>query len=95
MQRIHDAGRIFSGTMWDLRKALIAQYGYAAGRAKHDAIYYGIIQHCLDMTTTYAEALASNDDDGNLANGTPNGCRIWDAFKAHGIACGGRPACTQ
>jgi hypothetical protein len=22
-------------------------------------------------------------------------CRIWDAFNAHGIACGARPTCTQ
>jgi cysteine-rich repeat protein len=87
-QEIHDAGRIFSGTMWDLRKALIAQYGYAAGRAKHDAIYYGIIQHSLDMTTTYAEALAANDDDGNLGNGTPDQCLIQTAFAAHGLATG-------
>jgi hypothetical protein len=43
----------------------------------------------------YTVYLAVDDDDGNLANGTPNGCRIWDAFNAHGIACGRRPACTQ
>ncbi|MEA2601563.1 MAG: hypothetical protein QOF89_2555 [Acidobacteriota bacterium] len=43
----------------------------------------------------YTVFLAADDDDGNLANGTPNGCRIWDAFTAHGIACGARPACTQ
>jgi trimeric autotransporter adhesin len=43
----------------------------------------------------YTVYLAADDDDGNLANGTPNGCRIWDAFTAHGIACGARPTCTQ
>jgi hypothetical protein len=43
----------------------------------------------------YTVLLAADDDDGDLSNGTPNGCRIWDAFKAHGIACGARPACTQ
>jgi Zn-dependent metalloprotease len=43
----------------------------------------------------YTVYLAADDDDGNLSNGTPNGCRIWDAFTAHGIACGARPACTQ
>ncbi len=42
----------------------------------------------------YTVYLAVDDDDGNLANGTPNGCRIWDAFNAHGIACGTRPACA-
>jgi hypothetical protein len=42
----------------------------------------------------YTVYLAVDDDDGNLSNGTPNGCRIWDAFNAHGIACGTRPACS-
>ncbi len=42
----------------------------------------------------YTVFLAADDDDGNLANGTPNACRIWDAFEAHGIACGTRPTCT-
>jgi cysteine-rich repeat protein len=88
-QEIHDAGRIFSGAMWDLRKALVAQLGYDAGRKAHDKIYYGIISHCLDMTTTYAEALAADDNDGNLANGTPNQCAIQAAFAAHGLAQGG------
>jgi hypothetical protein len=46
-------------------------------------------------TNWYTVFLAADDDDGNLANGTPNGCRIWDAFNAHEIACGTRPACTQ
>jgi len=42
----------------------------------------------------YTVFLPADDDDGNLANGTPNACRIWDAFNAHGIACGTRPTCT-
>ena len=46
-------------------------------------------------TNWYTVYLAADDDDGNLANGTPNACRIWDAFTAHGIACGTRPTCTQ
>jgi hypothetical protein len=45
-------------------------------------------------TNWYTVYLAVDDDDGNLANGTPNGCRIFDAFDAHGIACGTRPACS-
>jgi hypothetical protein len=42
----------------------------------------------------YTVYLPVDDDDGDLANGTPNACRIWDAFNAHGIACGARPACS-
>ena len=45
-------------------------------------------------TNWYTVYLPADDDDGNLANGTPNACRIWDAFDAHGIACGTRPTCS-
>ncbi|MBO9663078.1 fibronectin type III domain-containing protein [Dokdonella sp.] len=45
-------------------------------------------------TNWYTVYLAVDDDDGDLDNGTPNACRIWDAFNAHGIACGERPVCT-
>jgi hypothetical protein len=46
-------------------------------------------------TNWYTAFLPADDDDGNLANGTPNACRIWDAFSAHGIACGARPVCSS
>ena len=42
----------------------------------------------------YTVYLGVDDDNGDLSDGTPNGCRIWDAFDAHGIACGERPACS-
>jgi hypothetical protein len=44
-------------------------------------------------TNWYTVLLAIDDDDGNLGNGTPNGCRIWQAFNDHGIACGAQPPC--
>jgi hypothetical protein len=53
-----------------------------------------VVDGCA-ATNWYTVYLAADDDDGNLANGTPNACRIWDAFSAHGIACGSRPVCTQ
>ena len=46
-------------------------------------------------TNWYTVYLPVDDDDGNLANGTPNACRIFAAFDAHGIACGTAPPCTQ
>lgn len=36
----------------------------------------------------YTVFLALDDDNGNLADGTPNADLIWNAFNAHGIACG-------
>ncbi len=41
----------------------------------------------------YNVLLGVDDDNGNLADGTPNGCRLWTQFSLHGIACGAMPAC--
>jgi len=45
---------------------------------------------------------ALDDDDGNLANGTPHSCQLFAAFDRHGIACAADPGanicfrgCTQ
>ena len=45
-------------------------------------------------TNWYTVYLPVDDDDGNLANGTPNACRIFAAFDAHGIACGTSLPCS-
>jgi hypothetical protein len=37
---------------------------------------------------------AADDDDGNLANGTPHSCALYAALARHGIACPGDPAAT-
>ena len=82
----HETGRIISGALWDLRKALVAEMGYDAGVAHTDDIFYGILQRAGEIPTAYAEALLVDDDDGDLSNGTPYGCLINETFAAHGIA---------
>ena len=39
-------------------------------------------------TSVFARMRAVDDDDGNLANGTPHAAAIFAAFARHGIACG-------
>lgn len=68
-----------------------AAYRVASGGKCNPA---AVVDGCA-ATNWYTVYLTADDDDGNLANGTPNACRIWDAFTAHGIACGTRPTCTQ
>ncbi len=110
----HCESHIASTANWDLKNALVDEFG-EAGWQKMDDIWYGslvpsksayqvasggtcnanaTVNGC-GATNWYTVFLAVDDDDGNLANGTPNGCRIWDAFNAHGIACGSRPVCTE
>jgi MYXO-CTERM domain-containing protein len=82
---IHYTGLIYGGMFWDLRKALIAELGDAAGKAKTLALFYGTVQRATDIPSALVEALATDDDDGNLDNGTPNECMIRTALGAHGL----------
>jgi cysteine-rich repeat protein len=82
---IHDTGRIFGGTMWDLRTAMIDEYGYDEGVKKTDLLYWAAIQRSANIPASYIEVLAADDDDGDLSNGTPNGCMIAQVFGNHGL----------
>jgi MYXO-CTERM domain-containing protein len=80
----HADGLIWAGAMWDLRKALIATHG-TNGAAVTDAIFAGVLSTGPVLDQVLDEALLADDDDGDLANGTPNQCEILAAFSAHGL----------
>lgn len=81
----HISGLIIAGALWDLRKVLLRQLGTAAGIARAEKIFTGVMQRADDIGTTFVAALIADDDDGNLANRTPNYCAIEQAFGAHGL----------
>lgn len=81
----HSSGLIISGALWDLRKGLIAKLGAIAGAARADALFVAVMQRSPDLTSAYVTALAADDDDGDLGNGTPNSCAIDLAFGKHGL----------
>jgi hypothetical protein len=39
-------------------------------------------------TTVMQQLRVTDDDDGNLANGTPHAAAIFSAFNRHNITCG-------
>lgn len=82
---IHKTGIIFGGAMWDLRKALISKYGAVEGERRCLQLFYGAVQRAPNIPATVIELLATDDDDGNLGNGTPNECLIREAFGRHGL----------
>ncbi len=82
---IHVEGKIIGGALWDLRKALVDKLGEEEGIAKADELWYESIRRASDIPTMYPEALLADDDDGDLANGTPNQCEIEVAFYKHGL----------
>ena len=81
----HYTGEIASGALWDLRKLLIASEGPAAGRQLTDRLWFAAVRRAVDIPSVYVEALVADDDDGDLANGTPHACAIDDAFRRHGL----------
>jgi cysteine-rich repeat protein len=81
----HITGLIIAGALWDLRELLIEKHGATAGVAQADAIFYGVMSNAPDIAGAYGPALAADDDDGTIANGTPNFCELRQAFQAHGL----------
>ena len=84
--QVHSDGEIIGAAMWHLGEALETKLGAQAGHAKTADIFWGILQRASDIPSSYAEALLADDDDGDLANGTPNQCEINNAFGRHGLA---------
>jgi hypothetical protein len=82
----HQTGLIYATAMWDLRSSFVKELGDAAGNALTDALFYQSLRRASDILTVYPEMIAADDDDGDLANGTPHICAINRAFAAHGIA---------
>ena len=82
---IHQTGRIIAGALWDTRKALIDVMGEQAGIDHADQMFLAAAARATDIPTSYAEAILVDDDNGNLADGTPNQCLIDDNFGLHGL----------
>lgn len=82
---VHDGGRIIGGALWDLRKALRNKLGAGPGVSLINKMWFESIRRAVDMPTMYPEVLLVDDDDGDLANGTPNECEINVAFDVHGL----------
>lgn len=82
---IHYTGLIYGGTFWDLRKTLIEQLGEPAGVALVNKLFVATLRRSVSIPTSLIEALAADDDDGDLSNGTPHECAIRDAYGRHGL----------
>jgi MYXO-CTERM domain-containing protein len=83
---VHDDGEIIAGTFVDLDRALQAKLGAGPGRLQLEKLFLTVLQRSTGLASAYAETLLGDDNDGNLANGTPNKCEIDAAFAAHGLA---------
>ena len=70
---VHQQGQTWMGFAWDLRNNLIAALGQAAGAARAEQIVIGTLAaNATNQPDAVREVFIMDDDDGNLANGTPN-----------------------
>lgn len=81
----HQTGLIIGGTLWDLRKLLIAKYGEDEGKKVTESLFSQALKTASDIPSMYPDMLAADDDNGNLSDGTPNACEIIEAFGSHGL----------
>jgi len=97
---VHRAGEAWAGFTLDLRDNLIATMGNSAGSDWASRIT--IAQYSTDPINEVAALLMVyylDDNDGNLANGSPHCAEITSAARRHGFplplavpgACGGDP----
>ena len=81
---IHVTGQIIGGAFWDLRRAVgLSVAERLSHQAKHGHPDDG--HDFVAFMEMFLEVLVADDNDGNLANGTPHGAAIAHAFSAHGI----------
>ena len=80
----HTTGLIIGGAFWDLRQSVGLSL---ATQLSHFALYGhpDDLDDGLAMSEYFIETLVVDDDDANLANGTPHFAAINAAFNAHGI----------
>lgn len=91
---VHQDGLIIAGAIWDLWEVLAERYGET--RADRGAAWETsgrLLAYALKagptIETSYDEYVVADDDNGNLADGTPHICEIIEAFGRHGLGPGG------
>ena len=99
---VHCEGTVYSEAVWDLyQRDLQTVYGMDLNTAREVTsrltfLGSGLVTNWYQCNTTfggcnadggYLNYLAADDDNGNIADGTPHMQAIFDAFNRHTIAC--------
>lgn len=81
---VHRDSPFISGSLWRIRLALGAEIADSLAHYSR----YGWANNFLDY---FVEVLETDDDDGDLSNGTPHSETIYACFGHHGIGPGNDP----
>ncbi|MFN7972034.1 MAG: hypothetical protein U0166_06735 [Acidobacteriota bacterium] len=80
---VHDQGEMLGAVIWDIHEDLQA-LGFTGQPLT--TLLLSPIATSQTRDDWYNGLLVADDDDGNLANGTPHGCVIWNQYDAHSCA---------
>jgi len=84
---VHCLGEILMGGFWKARRNLLEKHG--DGFAPQIELYFrsAVEAKTYNMPNFVMRFLMANDDNGDLADGTPDYWEICDGFGANGIPC--------
>ena len=82
---VHSNGLIFGGAMWDLWAELEKTMSEEEAHATTEQLLADLLKGGPTIENVFEEILFADDDDGDLANGTPNECALIAAFALHGL----------
>ena len=83
IEQVHAAGNLLGAVVFDIQTDL-EKAGVTGEQLKR--LLLRPIAIAQTRAEWYAAMLAVDDDDGNLANGTPHECLIYKQYKAHSCA---------
>ncbi|MBN8554992.1 MAG: hypothetical protein J0L93_06065 [Deltaproteobacteria bacterium] len=81
----HLQALVMSGAWYDFYVKVRELAGAEAGRTKMAELFFKHLVSAESMLESYQGALVADDDDNNLANGTPHMCLLNAAFSRHGL----------
>jgi hypothetical protein len=83
---VHELGQAWSGFAWHLRAGLIASLGAERGDAMARALVLpSLASNAPDIPSAVREVFLRDDDDDDLANGTPHWDILVAAARTHGL----------
>lgn len=86
VNEVHKDGLIVAGAWYDMYVALQKKLGAAKAKTLMGKFLFKGIYEYAKMSDVYDATLALDDDNANLADGTPNLCVVNKAFEDHGLA---------
>ncbi|MFT4840529.1 MAG: hypothetical protein ACI8UD_003295 [Planctomycetota bacterium] len=83
---VHDAGEVFMGFAWKFRELLAQVMPRATAISiSNDVVIGSIVADATNQVDAVREAFIADDDDGNLANGTPHFQALISACAYHAL----------